>query len=184
MLGVSTDERVFVLGVAFRPQKVRPNQNGIDTDKDIKLNDPGFGLDTAKLLGLIERLLNPSDGKPQRFNQLAHWLDQASTNWYLIDKHSADLTVHRNLKEMDASKKVQAKLNELWGALEARLVNEDELQLASNRIELEKIFFDKNESGAYLKLERMLQQNRDSKNDQFEKCVRRPFDDWKRQAEI
>ena len=78
-------------------------------------------------------------------------------NWNLIDKHTADLTMHKNLEEMNASKKVQIKLSELWGTLEHRLINEDELKLAQNRDKLEKIFFDKNESGAYLELESMLQ---------------------------
>jgi hypothetical protein len=99
--------------VAFQTSTVRQDSAiGIRKNKDMRLNDTSFGLDTANLLRMIMEKLDSDDSA--NYNQLSFWLDQAKQNWNLIDKHTSDLVRHKDLREMHANKKVRAELERLW----------------------------------------------------------------------
>ena len=178
MIGYYPD-RVFVLGVAFKTATVRQDSAvGIDWQKEMKLNDPTFGQDTANLLKMITDMLND---KNQRVNRLSLWLEKAQRDWALIERHTNDLTQHATIQEMSNSNKIAQKLKNLWEIASVEFDEQDLQILKSFEKELSQQYSVKDYQR---KLDEIILSRREQNQISFKELIENQLSNWCRSCKM
>ena len=83
------------MGFAYHVQAfLKEESKGIDEDFSFKIGVTDFGVKSSLIFKKIcEILRNPKS----IFTEISYWLDEAKSNWNLIDQHSVNINSFKNL---------------------------------------------------------------------------------------